>query len=339
MSEISSDLQFPYDAAPDFGSAYELRPGLYWAQCPLSFLTKQVNIWLFRDDDGFDLIDVGMNTDEARHAFLTLHASLGKPDLKRLIGTHGHVDHLGLAGWVCHEFGITLTMPSLEYFQLLGSTNSTDTEVNQKLHRFAGSPPELIAQMETYRPWFRAQFPDFPDTFTPIEDGETLTLGGRDWQVMTGSGHSIAQLALYSAAEKILIVADHLLPNYAAVLPSLPALRNRDPVQEQFDMLDRFCALPDDTLVLPSHGLPFYGIKARSRQIRDHHGAVMAQFLGHCADWKSSHALFMAVRGRPMLIERQHFPICQAISHMTHLARQGHVETRMDGETMLFRAV
>jgi glyoxylase-like metal-dependent hydrolase (beta-lactamase superfamily II) len=132
---------------------------------------------------------------------------------------------------------------------------------------------ELVARGNAYA----RGVPAMPATFERLVDGDRLMLGGSRWQVIEGHGHSPEHAALFCPERGLLISGDMLLPRISTNVSIWAAEPDGDPLQRFLDSLERFERLPDDTLVLPSHGLPFRGIATRVAELRAHHAARLAE--------------------------------------------------------------
>ena len=103
-------------------------------------------------------------------------------------------------------------------------------------------------------------------------DRETLTIGGRYWQIIIGSGHSPEHATLYCPALKLLISGDQVLPRITPNVSVFPTEPEGDPLTEWLQSSNRLREiLPDDLLVLPAHEAPFYGLHVRLNQIIENH--------------------------------------------------------------------
>jgi glyoxylase-like metal-dependent hydrolase (beta-lactamase superfamily II) len=89
----------------------ELAEGVGWTRSPVPGSLNHINIWLLEDDGGVAVVDTGLNIPAAREAWETLLAGpLAGRAVSRVICTHFHPDHLGMAGWLVERFGVRLWM-------------------------------------------------------------------------------------------------------------------------------------------------------------------------------------------------------------------------------------
>ena len=102
-------LDFPHAYPPAAGEKIEVAPGVFWLRMPLPFQLDHINLWLLRDGDGWTIVDTGFASDGVRTVWQELLAALDAP-VRRLIVTHFHPDHLGLASWLMNETGAQLWM-------------------------------------------------------------------------------------------------------------------------------------------------------------------------------------------------------------------------------------
>jgi glyoxylase-like metal-dependent hydrolase (beta-lactamase superfamily II) len=272
--ELYRGLSYPWgrQVNPEPGVPEQIAEGVYWARFPMPMSLDHINLWLLEDDDGWTVVDTCLNLPSARDTWEQLFAGFmqGKP-IKRVICTHLHPDHVGLAGWLTERFDCELWMSREEFLMcraMVSDTGRAAPDVAISFYRSAGYSEE---QLEKYRLKFgnfgRAISP-LPDSFRRMVDRETITIGKRYWQVIVGSGHSPEHTALYCPALKLLISGDQVLPRITSNVSVFPTEPEGDPLNEWL----RSCAtireaLPDDLLVLPAHEAPFHGLHVRLSQL------------------------------------------------------------------------
>ena len=110
-----NDLAYPF-TAPEPGHFVTVAPGVHWIRLALPFKLDHINVWALQDGDGWTLVDTGIRSEQTVAAWkvLTSHPPFDGP-LKRVIATHMHPDHIGMAGWLTRQYDIELWISRLEY--------------------------------------------------------------------------------------------------------------------------------------------------------------------------------------------------------------------------------
>jgi glyoxylase-like metal-dependent hydrolase (beta-lactamase superfamily II) len=171
---------------------------------------------------------------------------------------------------------------------------------------------------------YRRQVPEFPGSYRRIMDGEVLAIGAHDWQVIAGYGHAPEHAALWCASLGVLISGDMLLPSISTNVSVWSVDPEGDPLGQFLQSIRRYAALPAETLVLPSHGLPFRGAAERVRQLEAHHAARLADVASACAEAPRSAADVLELLFRRKLDTHQmFFAMGEAIAHLHFLERAG----------------
>lgn len=270
----SAALDYPFTPPATDGSVVEVAPGILWARMPMPMALDHINVYLLRDGDGWTAVDTGLNTADSRDRWEHIAANhlQGLP-IRRLVCTHGHYDHAGLAAWIMERFGATLCMTYGEYFMIRGFAGPPPNPLpptQLAFYQRAGMQDAQIAQI--FDALRRDPFmPPVPPAYQRLRDGDMLRIGARDWQVVVGEGHSPEHACLYSASDRILIAGDQLLPRITSNVLVTPIEPEANPLQLWLASLDRLGRLADGTLVLPSHQNLFRGLHARVDELHAHH--------------------------------------------------------------------
>ncbi|MDX2159620.1 MAG: MBL fold metallo-hydrolase [Hyphomicrobiaceae bacterium] len=269
-------IRYLYDQHPKGAETIEVAPGILWARIPLPFRLNHVNVWLIRETDGWTVIDTGTSDDGARAVWdVLLDGPLSGAPIVRLVATHGHTDHVGLAGWLDERAGgvpyyITLT----EWLSAQLRVEEARSPLGAKALRFLerhGCDPDTINSFGDDRLRTRTFMGTLPDEFIRLRDGGNVRFGGRDWEVLVCGGHAAAHASFWCVEEKILIAGDQVLSKISPMIGVFPNEPEANPLAEYLASLDRFRMLPADALVLPSHGLPFHGLRIRVDELSHHH--------------------------------------------------------------------
>lgn len=337
MAPDSGALAFPHDDAPPGGTTTQVAPGIHWLRMPLPFALDHINLWLLEDGDGWTIVDCGIARDETRDLWRQHFAGIlaGRP-VKRVLVTHFHPDHVGLAGWLCETLDAPLWMTQTEW--LMGQAMSVDTANHINGGRIAFYRSHGLEQSwldgfaERGEP-YRQRVSPIPATYRRIHEGEAIRIGDHDWRVIIGRGHAPEHACLHAPALGVLISGDIVLPKITPNVSVWPQQPDSDPLAEYLGCLDQFLALPEETLVLPSHRLPFVGLHQRIRALHAHHDDRLADVIGALDRPHTAAEILPVLFRRKMDLHQIGFAIGEAIAHLNYLVAKGSLrrERRADG--------
>ncbi len=352
MNPDEHALTYPFaDRLPLPGSLLPVAPGLFWLRMPLPFALDHINLWLLRDHfdgrDGWTLIDCGVATPAVSALWDTVLADCldGLP-IVRVIATHAHPDHIGMAARLTSRFRAPLWMSPGEYLfsRALGLASVDDSERSLVAHfESHGAPQSWLAERRrsTGLQRYRELVQPVPNQFVRVFDRQIVPIGARRWQVIFGYGHSPEHVALWSADDGLLIAGDMVLPRISTNVSVFDLEPLANPVRWYLDSLQRFAPLPADTLVLPSHGRPFRGLHRRIEQLTAHHDDRLAAVLEALQETSMTAAEAVAVvfPGRQFTGDQLMFAMGESLAHLHDLWYAGRLERRVgvDGHTR-FRA-
>jgi glyoxylase-like metal-dependent hydrolase (beta-lactamase superfamily II) len=329
-------LEFPFPVPPAGGETREVAPGILWLRMPLPFALDHINLWLLADGEGWTQIDSGYG-DAPTRALWHSHFSgtLAARPINRVIATHYHPDHLGNAAWLCARFGSTVAMPQAEYLTahaIAGEHSGFGVAAMSGLFRAHGMSAEHASALEKRGNLYRRGVPELPFSFLRIQANDEIPIGRHRWRVIPGHGHSPEHASLYCRSLNVCISGDMLLPRISTNVSVWPVEPDGDPLARFLDSLTAFTDLPPDTLILPSHGLPFVGAGVRVAQLRAHHQARLGELVA-AADEPHSAAEFVPVLFRRELdLQQRFFAMGEAIAHLNHLWRAGRLARLVAGD-------
>jgi glyoxylase-like metal-dependent hydrolase (beta-lactamase superfamily II) len=327
-------LRFPA-AAPPAGDVQPIAPGVLWLRMPLPFALDHINLWLLEDGPGWTIVDTGYAMPETRAAWERVFAAhLGGRPVERVIVTHYHPDHVGLAGWLCERWRVRLSMTEKEWlYARVMSRGSDDFAASRRAfaHRAGldAAASELFGDREKS---YRRGVPTVPPSYTRIADGMAVVIGGREWRVVVGEGHAPELACLYCAESGVLISGDQVLPKISPNVSVQAHEPDGDPLRQYLASLKKLrAAVPGDTLVLPSHNLPFFGLHARIDGLAAHHAERCEELLGALGDRpKNAVELLPVLFRRPLDAHQTAFALGEALAHLHFLEARGEVR-RLSG--------
>ncbi|PKO41903.1 MAG: Zn-dependent hydrolase [Betaproteobacteria bacterium HGW-Betaproteobacteria-4] len=305
-------LHFPHAHPPAAGELTEVAPGVFWLRMPLPFQLDHINLWLLRDGAGWVIVDTGFPDDSVRGMWSQILEKLDGP-VTRLIVTHFHPDHLGLASWLMEKTAAPLSMTTGEFL----TAHAVWNEVGGHGPRFMveqfrqhGLDGEHLARFEKRGSGYRKAVPALPEYYDRLKAGDIATVDGKKWQILIGHGHAPEHMALYCVELGVLISGDMLLPRISTNISVF------------------------ETLVLPSHGLPFKGVRARVEALRSHHEERLQALEDSCERAPQSAAELLDVLfNRALDTHQTMFAMGEAIAHLNYLEQAGRLSrnTGTDG--------
>jgi glyoxylase-like metal-dependent hydrolase (beta-lactamase superfamily II) len=186
---------------------------------------------------------------------------------------------------------------------------------------FDEAASELFAE---HHQGYRRGVPSVPSSFRRLADGSVVEIGGREWRVIIGEGHSPELACLYCAETGVLISGDQVLPKISPNVSVQAHEPDSDPLSRFLRSLDMLrCAVPPETLVLPSHSLPFSGLHTRIGDLAAHHRARCAEIIAACGRPQSTMNLLPVLFRRPLDRHQMAFALGEALAHLHYLMGQG----------------
>ena len=332
-------IRYPYETSPAPGAAIEIAPGLLWMRLPLPMALDHVNVYALADADGWTLVDTGLNAKRCRTAWeAALAGPLAGRPVARVLVTHHHPDHVGLAGWFQSQGAELLMTRTAWLFARMLTLDVQDTATSEQIAFWtaAGMSPEILKARRTERPFnFADVVAPMPLGFTRIEEGQRLRLGGRDWIVRFGHGHAPDHATLWSEDGEIVLGGDQLLPSISPNLGVYATEPGADPVAEWIAACRKLQPFATEAqLVLPGHKLPFTGLPDRLRQMIDNHEGALNRLRDHLrAGPRTAADCFAPLYKREIDAGTYGLALVEAVGHLNHLLALGEVtrERRPDG--------
>ncbi len=329
-------LDHPFDRIPDPEELFEVAPGVYWVRMPLDLTgLDHINLWLLKDGDGWTLIDTGMNSDTIRDHWQAIFADKldGRP-ITRLICTHFHPDHMGLAGWIVEQFGCQLWMSRGEWTfgRMIEGVQRTQTpDFFVDFFRAVGLKEAALQAIRDRGPgsYTNMVWP-IPQQFRRIKQDDVLVIGGHRWRVVRGTGHSPEHSCLVSDELKLMISGDQVLPRITPHIGVYPEEPDGNPLQDYMDSLIALRAISDEVLVLPAHGDPFRGLHRRLEYLLDHHRARLEALEDFVDEPTRVLSTLKVLFSRRLGNNEAFLGIAEALAHLNCLLEQGRIVREAD---------
>ncbi|MFM0278113.1 MBL fold metallo-hydrolase [Paraburkholderia sediminicola] len=281
-SDTRGVLSYPCGTPPERGDTREVAPGVQWIRMPLPSALTHINLWTIADTDGYTLIDTGVYNEDTTAAWNeVLDGPLAGQRPSRVIVTHMHPDHVGMAGWLTRRFECRLWMTRLEYLNcrvLVGDTGRAAPDEAIAFYRRAGWDENAIGAYRQRFGGFGRMTSPLPDSYRRIQDGEVIRIGQHEWEVVVGSGHTPEHACLYCPSLRLLISGDQVLPRISSNVSVHPTEPDADPLADWLASIEKIRQrVPNDVLVLPAHNEPFVGLHERLDRLASSQRRVLAR--------------------------------------------------------------
>jgi glyoxylase-like metal-dependent hydrolase (beta-lactamase superfamily II) len=330
-------VHYPFADPPGPGQATPVAEGILWIRLPLPMALDHVNVYALDDGDGWTILDTGLDSRRGRDAWAALLAGplAGRP-VTRVVVTHHHPDHIGLAGWF-QDLGAELVAPRTAWLMarmLRLDEQPLPVPAQIDFWRAAGVDAATLAVRATERPFnFADCIAPLPLGFTRIREGDHITMGGRDWAVHCGDGHAPEHATFWSLDDGLILGGDQLLPSISANIGVYPTEPGADPLAEWLASCRRFQGpAREDHLVLPGHKLPYTGLPARLEAMIAEHLSTLDRLRSLLARPQRATDCFPALFGRPIRAAEQGLALVEAVAHLNHLLHRGEVIRTRDAE-------
>ncbi|TDK43755.1 MBL fold metallo-hydrolase [Antarcticimicrobium luteum] len=334
----SLTLRYPWETPPEPGEAVGVAEGVLWMRLPLPMKLDHVNVYALDDGDGWTVIDTGFDTGKSRAIWGDLLSGplAGKP-VRRVVVTHHHPDHIGLAGWFQTEHGAELVTTRTAWLfarMLTLDVQTTLPEETRAYYRGAGMDPEILAERIAERPFnFADMVAPMPLGFTRIQQGETIRMGGREWDVHMGNGHAPEHATFWSRDDNLVITGDQILSSISPNIGVYATEPEADPLADWLEACERLSLLARaDQLALGGHKLPFVGLPLRMRQLIDNHHGGLRRLLAYLDEPKPASACFPPLFKRTIGKGEYGLALVEAVAHVNHLYHTGEVIRTRGGD-------
>jgi glyoxylase-like metal-dependent hydrolase (beta-lactamase superfamily II) len=328
-------LTYPWGRqVPAEGVFITIAPGVGWARLPVPGSLDHINVWLLDDGDGVAVVDTGMDLPPARAAWEALFTGplAGRP-VTRILCTHMHPDHIGLAGWLSERFGAPLWMTRGEwlYGRMLALDARDTPPPEASTYRRAAGWDEARISVAARKPWnfFASSVSPIPSSFVRMRDGDRISIGDHIWRVVTGNGHSPEHACLVEESSGLMISGDQVLPRITSNVSVAMSEPEGDPLGDWLASIAKLMNLPADLLVLPAHGEPFRGLHARLTALAEGHRGRLDALEKRLGEPKRAVDCFPILFGRKIDDSVYGLATGEALAHLRRLEVEGRAVRRI----------
>lgn len=329
MTIQSPGLRYPWAEGPEHGTGVEVAEGVLWFRLPLPMRLDHVNVYVLDDGDGWTVIDTGFDTKKTRAIWQGMFDGplAGKP-IHRVVVTHHHPDHMGLAGWFQSDFGAELiTTRTAWLFARMLTLDVQETPVDETLEywRSAGMDRAIYDKRAGERPFnFGDIVAPMPLGYTRIQQDQTITMGGRTWDIHMGNGHAPEHATFWSRDDGLVISGDQILSSISPNVGVYATEPMADPIGEWLEACERLRPLArEDQLVLGGHKLPFTGLPTRMRQLIDNHHGALKRLMDYIETPRAASECFSPLFKRSIGEGEYGLALVESVAHLSHLHQAG----------------
>lgn len=338
---LYSEKIFPFDTPPGHNEVVDITPAVKWLRSPLPLSLDHINCYLIKDGDGWCVVDTGMNAKATRDHWLgIIETHLDNAPITKVIVTHQHPDHVGLAGWLCKNHRAKLLMSEQEYLcsRVYMNHGQADDywEVEQFFRRSAMSQHTLEG-LATSNNFYDSVY-TLPSSYHELKDGCPVQIGEHLWEPIITRGHAQAHVSLYCKHLDLYLSGDQVLPRITSnvsVISSAPESSPLTDWYEAHDIVEQ--RVPDSVLILPAHEMPFFGLHHRLQDVIAHHEERLERVLEICESPRNAQAITQALFEKEFDPFQNYLAVGECLAHIHRLMEQGKVTRTLHDDVYLYQ--
>jgi glyoxylase-like metal-dependent hydrolase (beta-lactamase superfamily II) len=335
VSALFEGLRTPFEVPPA-GGAVEVAEGILWLRLPLPMKLDHVNVYALAEPEGWTIVDTGLAWGRARAAWEKLRDGplRGRP-VVRVVATHHHPDHIGLAASFIAEGAELWTTRTAWLYARMLTLDHHERPTPQAIRfarraGYAGARLDAYASTEPFN--FSRSVELMPPGFRRIVEGETIAMGGRHWHVRMGHGHAPEQATFWSADGRLVLSGDQVLPRISPNIGVHATEPEADPLAEWMASCRALAGFATEgQLCLPGHNAPFTGLPLRLHQLIENHEGALTRLRRHIAEApRCATECFVPLFGREMGDGEYGLATSEAVAHLNYLMHRGEAVAEED---------
>ena len=297
---------------------------------------RHINSYLIKADDGYVLVDCGWDLPVVLGALQAAlaDAGVGLDDVRRLVVTHYHADHYGLAGQLVRLGRLRLLMHRLDWVYVRDTFSDMHAFARRSREWFTRNGLDQSSIADEQRAAEAAARFTLVEPDEQLEDDARIGIGSNELRVVWTPGHTPGHICLWDAGRDFLLSGDHVLD---PITPNVGYWGRDDgnPLGEFLASLHRVAELDAD-LVLPAHGEPFRGLRRRVAELLSHHAEREQIMLDALADEGGSATGTQVAQRVPWTRHRrkltdlppfqQRMALSETLSHLEELRERSKLE-------------
>lgn len=298
---------------------------------PVPYPFSFVNSYLIGGRGGYTLIDPGINTEQARQSWYETieELDIAFSDIEKIVLTHHHPDHYGLAGWIQQKSGAPVYMSEESYAQVLRMWGD-DATINEELVDFFiehGMDEKTAFSMIPHFESFAEQVSPHAEV-TTLSAHDTIFLGDREYELIRADGHASGMLCFYHSYNEHIFCGDQVVQGMTPNVNYMPG-GDPDPLASFIGSLEELSQLTIK-IAYPGHRQPLDNFSERALEIIEHHRERLQKMLAHLAEPLTAYELCRLMFGHRLTTHQLRFAMTETLAHLVYMERAGQIRSQHD---------